>query len=186
MWQLLKMSGESGIAAFGVIMYLEFIFSGIFLGYSTGSSPIISYNYGAGNTDELKNLFKKSLIILLILQTTLTAIAEIFAYQLSGIFVGYDKALHDMTTHGFRLYSLAFLLMGFNIFGSAFYTALNNGVISAIISFSRTCVFQVLCILILPVFFGINGIWSAIGTAEILTLGITTGFLQKTKNFYQY
>lgn len=186
MWQLLRLTGQSGVAAFGVIMYLEFIFSGIFLGYSTGSSPIISYNYGAGNSNELKNLFRKSLIILIILQTTLTAIAEIFAYPLSGIFVGYSSSLHEMTTYGFRLYSLAFLIMGFNIFGSAFYTALNNGVISAIISFSRTCVFQVLCILILPAFFGINGIWSAIGISEILTLAITGSFLYRTKSTYGY
>lgn len=186
MWQLLRVSGESGVAAFAVIMYLEFVFSAIYLGYSTGSSPIVSYNYGAKNTTELKNLFKKSLTIVLVCSFILTSLAESFAYPLSGIFVSYDNLLLDMTVHGFRLYALAFLLMGFNIYASAFYTALNNGIISAVISFSRTCVFQVLTILFLPVFFGLNGIWCAIGVAEVLTIVISISFLIKTRKIYNY
>lgn len=186
MWQLLKICGENGIAAYGVIMYLEFIFSGIFLGYSTGSAPIVSYNYGAKNTKELKNLFCKSLVILAVGGLLLTSLAEGFAYQLSGIFVGYDNTLHSLTSHGFKIYVAAFLLMGFNIYASAFYTALNNGIISAIISFSRTFVFQAATVLILPIFFGINGIWSAIVVSEALALVLSAIFVFSTKDKYKY
>lgn len=186
MWQLLKISGESGIAAFGVIMYLEFIFSGIYLGFATGSAPVVSYNFGALNKPELKNLFAKSLSIIAVLGVSLTLCAEIFAYPLSGIFVGYDNELHDLTSHGFKLYSLAFLIMGFNIYASAFYTALNNGIISAVISFSRTFVFQIASILILPIFFGLDGIWSAIVVSECLTLVLSSVFLIATRKKYEY
>lgn len=186
MWQLLRMAGENGIAAYGVVMYLEFIFSGIDLGFSTGSAPVVSYNFGAKNQTELKNLFTKSLVIISVLGIVLTGLAEIFAYPLSGIFVGYDDSLHNITTHGFKLYALAFLIMGFNIYASAFYTALNNGVISAIISFLRTFVFQVASVLILPIFFGINGIWGAIAASELITLMLSTGFLISTRKRYGY
>lgn len=185
-WQLLRMAGENGIAAYGVVMYLEFIFSGIYLGFSTGSAPIVSYNFGAKNQTELKNLFTKSLIIISVLGITLTGLAETFAYPLSGIFVGYDDNLHNITTHGFKLYALAFLIMGFNIYASAFYTALNNGVSSAIISFLRTFVFQVASVFILPLFFGINGIWGAIVVSELITLMFSTGFLIRTRKRYGY
>lgn len=186
MWQLLRIAGENGIAAYGVVMYLEFIFSGIYLGFSTGSAPVISYNFGAKNCTELKNLFIKSLVIISVLGITLTGLAEIFAYPLSGIFVGYDENLHSITTHGFKLYALAFLVMGFNIYASAFYTALNNGVISAIISFLRTFVFQIASVFILPLFFGINGIWGAIVVSELITLMLSTGFLISTRKKYGY
>lgn len=186
MWQLLRMAGENGIAAYGVVMYLEFIFSGIYLGFSTGSAPVVSYNFGAQNRTELKNLFTKSIIIISVLGITLTGLAETFAYPLSGIFVGYDENLHNTTTHGFKLYALAFLIMGFNIYASAFYTALNNGVISAIISFLRTFVFQVASVLILPLFFGINGIWGAIVVSELITLVLSIGFLISTRKKYGY
>lgn len=186
MWQLLKIAGENGIAAYGVIMYLEFIFSGMYLGFSTGSAPVVSYNFGAKNQTQLKNLFTKSLIIISVLAIALTGLAEIFAYPLSGIFVGYDENLHSTTTHGFKIYALAFLIMGFNIYASVFYTALNNGVISAIISFLRTFVFQVASVLILPLFFGIDGIWGAIVVSELITLALSTGFLISTKKRYGY
>lgn len=186
MWQLLKIAGENGIAAYGVIMYLEFIFSGIYLGFATGSAPLVSYNYGAKNCSELKNFFIKSLVIIGVLGVTLTSCAEIFSYPLSGIFVGYDNELHAMTSHGFKLYALAFLIMGFNIYASSFYTALNNGVLSALISFSRTFVFQVICILILPVFFGINGIWTAIFVSELITVILSSGLLLGTRKKYRY
>lgn len=186
MWQLLRMAGENGIAAYGIVMYLEFIFSGIYLGFSTGSAPVVSYNFGAKNCAELKNLFTKSLVIISVLGVTLTGLAETFAYPLSGIFVGYDDSLHNITTHGFRIYALAFLIMGFNIYASAFYTALNNGVISAIISFLRTFVFQVASVLILPLLFGINGIWGAIVASELIPLILSTGFLISTKKRYGY
>lgn len=186
MWQLLKLAGENGIAAYGVIMYLEFIFSGIYLGFATGSAPIVSYNYGAKNSSELKNLFAKSIVIIGILGISLTSCAEIFAYTLSGIFVGYDNTLHDMTSHGFKLYALAFLIMGFNIYASAFYTALNNGIISAVISFSRTFIFQVASILILPIFFGINGIWISIFASEIMALILSSSLLICTRKRYEY
>lgn len=185
-WQLLRLCGENGVAAYGVIMYLEFIFSGIYLGFSTGSAPIVSYNFGAKNCTELKNLFIKSLVIIFILGITLTGLAEIFAYPLSGVFVGYDNSLHALTAHGFKLYAIAFLIMGFNIFGSAFYTALNNGIISGIISFARTFIFQIIAILTFPVFWGINGIWYSIVFAEILALILTITFLSKIRSRYEY
>ncbi len=185
-WQLLKIAGENGIAAYGVIMYLEFIFSGIYLGFATGSAPIVSYNYGAKNSVQLKNLFAKSLVIIGTLGVVLTSGAEFFANFLSGIFVGYDSELHAMTAHGFKLYALAFVIMGFNIYSSALYTALNNGIISAIISFSRTFVFQIANVLILPIFFGIDGIWIALFASEIMALVLSIGFLVKTRKRYKY
>lgn len=184
--QLMKFAGEDGVAAYGVIMYVNFIFVAIFLGYSIGSAPIISYHYGAGNHEELKNLFKKSLFLIGGFSIVLTLAAEGLSGFLSQIFVGYDKELYEMTHLGFRLFSLSFLFNGFNIFGSAFFTALNNGVVSALISFLRTFALQIIMILLLPVLWGINGIWfSALG-AELLALFITIYFLIIKKKVYHY
>ena len=184
--QLMKLAGENGVAAYGAVMYVNFIFVATFLGYSIGCAPLISYHYGAGNHSELKNLFKKSMSIILIWGIVLFGIAQLLAPVLSKIFVGYNADLYAMTLHGFRVYAIAFLIIGINIFGSSFFTALNNGLISAIISFLRTLVFQIILVLVLPIWFGINGIWSAISVAEALTLVITVTFFISQKNRYHY
>lgn len=184
--QLMKLIGEDGIAAYGVLMYVNFIFLAIFFGYSIGSTPIIGYHYGAENQVELKNLFKKSLVFIGISGILLTAAAELSAVPLSHIFVGYDAELYALTVRGFRLYSLSFLICGFNIFGSSFFTALNNGTVSAAISFMRTLVFQVLTILTLPLLLGVDGIWLSVGFAEILALIVTLVFFVTMNKKYKY
>ena len=160
-YQLLRMMGESGIVAYGIIAHVYFLFVAIFLGYSSGSAPIVSYHYGARNHPELQNLFKKSLRLIAGAGVCLSFLAIILARPLADIFVGYDPNLANIAIYAFRVYALSFLVVGFNIYASAFFTALNNGVISAAISVSRIFVFKSLSILILPIFFGINGIWSA-------------------------
>lgn len=184
--QLMKLAAENGVAAYGVIMYVNFIFMGFFFGYAIGSAPIVGYHYGAQNTFELKNIFRKSILITSIVSVLMTILSVTLAHPLSAIFVSYDAELLDMTTNAMRLYSLSFLLCGFNIFGSAFFTALNNGPVSALISFLRTLVLQVAAILILPVFWGINGIWLAIVVAEGLTLIVTSILLIRYRKRYQY
>lgn len=184
--QLMRIAGENGIAAYGVIMYVNIIFMAIFLGYSLGSAPLVSYHYGAENHLELQNLFRKSMKLLAVSGVILVIWSEIFAGPLAAIFASKDPELLIMTTRGFRLYALAFLVMGFNAWGSAFFTALNNGVISAAISFLRTFVFQIIIILTLPIFFGIDGIWLSIVVAELMSLVVTGIFLFTQKKRYQY
>lgn len=184
--QLLKLAEENGVAAYGVIMYVSFIFMAIFFGYSVGVNPVIGYHYGAGNRKELKNILKKSMIVTLIAAIVMTSAAQLLANPLASLFVGYDKILHDMTVNGFRLYSIVFLLCGFNIFGSAFFTGLNNGKISAMISFLRTLVIQIACIFILPLFLGLNGIWLSVSVAEGLTLFVTVSLLIGYRKRYGY
>ncbi len=185
-FQLMRLAGENGVAAYGVVMYVNFIFMAIFLGYSIGSAPIVGYHYGAQNHAELKNLFKKSLTLVVGAGLVLTAVAELFAGVLVGIFVRYDPELYAMTTHGFRLYALAFLMMGINVWGSAFFTALNNGAVSAAISFLRTLVFQIAAVLLLPLLLGINGIWLAVVVAEGLALLVTIAFFAAQRKRYHY
>ncbi len=185
-FQLLKMAGENGVAAYGVIMYVNFIFVAAFIGYSVGSSPIVSFNYGAGNTKELKSLFKKSMMIILVSGIAMTILGFGLASPLSQIFVGYDKELFEMTKRAFYIYTLSFLITGFNIYGSAFFTALNDGVVSAIISFLRTLLFQVVAVLVLPIFFRLDGIWYAVIMAEMLALMVTVGFLMTKRRKYRY
>lgn len=185
-FQLMKIAGENGIAAYGVIMYVNIIFMAIFLGYSMGSAPIVSYHYGAENNAELKNLFKKSIILLILVGILLVALSELFAKPLVSIFTNYDMELFEMTEHGFRLYAISFLIMGLNVWGSSFFTALNNGVISATISFLRTFAFQMIVLLTLPLIWGLDGIWLAVVVAELLTLIITALFLFLKKGTYQY
>lgn len=184
--QLMRIAGENGVAAYSTIMYVNFIFVAIFLGYSLGSAPIISFHYGAGNHDELKNMRKKSLRLIAVWGIGMTIISHIFALPFARFFVGYDSELLAMTIHGFRIYAFVYLLNGFNIFGSSFFTALNNGMVSATISFLRTLVFEVICILLLPVFFGIDGIWSAVLVAEALALCVTSFFLITKRSRYHY
>ena len=185
-FQLLKMAGENGVAAYGVIMYVNFIFVAAFIGYSVGSSPIVSFNYGAGNIKELKSLFKKSMMIILVAGIVMTILGFVLASPLSQIFVGYDKELFEMTKRAFYIYTLSFLITGFNIYGSAFFTALNDGLVSAIISFLRTLLFQVIAVMVLPIFFELDGIWYAVIMAELLALVVTVGFLVTKKGKYQY
>lgn len=185
-FQLMALSGEDGVAAYGIIMYVNFIFMAIFLGYSVGSAPIVSYHYGAGNHSELKNLFKKSLTLMVSGGILLTLISELLTGPLVGIFASYDPDLFAMTCHGFRLYCLAFLFMGVNVWGSAFFTALNNGGVSAAISFLRSLVFQIAVIQILPTLLGIDGIWLAIVVAELLALIVTILFFVAQRKRYHY
>ncbi|MBE5960887.1 MAG: MATE family efflux transporter [Lachnospiraceae bacterium] len=185
-FQLIRIAAEDGIAAYGVIMYVNFIFMALFIGYSIGVGPIVGYHYGAGNTSELKSLFKKSMVLTSITSFIMTALGTGLSYPLAKMFVGYDAALTDLTANGLFLYSLSFLLCGFNIFGSAFFTALNNGTVSALISFLRTLVIQVVAVMILPIFLGINGIWLAIVAAEAVTFIVTIILFEMNKHRYQY
>ena len=184
--QLMKLAGANGVAAFGTIMYVYFIFIAIFIGYSIGSAPIISYHYGAGNHKELQNLFRKSMILMGVFGVVLVILAELLAAPLSKLFVGYDAELYELTCHAFRFYACSFLVTGFNIFGSAFFTALNNGFISALISFLRTLLFQVAMIYLLPLLFDLDGIWMAVTAAEILSLVVTIVFFIKQRKNYHY
>lgn len=185
-FQLMHYIGEDGVAAYGIIMYVSFIFAAIFIGYSIGSAPVIGYHYGAGNHAELKGLFRKSVCLLTLWNVVLTVLAVLTAQPLAKIFVGYDAGLTALTRHALTLYSLSFLFMGYNIFGSAFFTALGNGIASAAISFLRTLLFQVAAVLLLPLLLGLDGVWLAIVAAEMLALVVTVIFLVKKRNYYHY
>lgn len=180
--QLMKYIGTNGVVAYGIIMYVGFIFVGTYMGYAVGSAPVISYHYGAGNKDELKNLFKRSLTIIIVSSVVMTFIAEIIAGYLAGIFVSYDNNLLELTTEAIRIYAVSYLISGVNIFASSFFTALNNGVIS----FMRMFVFQIVMILLLPVVLGISGIWTAVIAAEVLSVVISVMFLVKNRKKYSY
>ncbi len=184
--QLMKFAGTNGVVAYGIIMYVGFIFSGTYLGYGIGSAPIISYHYGAGNKEELKNLLKSSIKLIAVTSIVMTLLAEVLSKPLSSIFVSYDKELLDMTTKAIRLFSISYIISGFNIFASSFFTALNNGVVSAAISFLRTLLFQIAMIFILPAIWGLNGIWLAVVVAEVLALGVSVLFLIKNRKKYEY
>lgn len=185
-YQLMKYIGEDGVSAYGVIMYINLIFTGVFIGYSIGSAPVVGYNYGSGNTDELKGIFKKSLSLITVSSVVLTGAALLLSSPLSQLFVGYDKGLFNITVHGFSIYSFAFLLMGFNIFGSSFFTALNNGFVSALISFFRTLVFQIAAVIALPLLLGLDGIWMSVVVAELCALAITVTALIVNRKKYKY
>ncbi len=184
--QLGRLAGENGIAAYGVLMYVQFVFIAIFIGYSIGVAPIIGYNYGAQNYAELKSMRKKSFIIMGSLGVVLAAVAFCFAKPLAKIFVSYDAELLALTVRAFKIYAIHFLLCGFNIFASSFFTALNNGGISAAISFLRTLVFQTAAVIIMPIMFGVNGIWWAVVVAEVCAFIISTTFLIIKRKKYNY
>lgn len=185
-FQLMRFAGENGVAAYGVLMYANWIFVAILFGYVTGASPIIGYHYGAQNHDELKNLFKKSMTLMFGAGAVLMGLAILLADVLSGIFVGYDAVLFEMTKRAVLISAFAFLICGINIFGSGFFTALNNGLISAVISFLRTVVFQVAAVMILPIFWEIDGIWWSMVVSELLSFMVTIFCLIKYKNRYHY
>ncbi len=185
-WQLIRYAGEDGIAAYGVIMYVNFIFVAIFVGFSIGTAPIVGYNFGAANHEELKGLLRRSLMILAGFAGVMTLAAVLLARPLAKIFVSYDRALLEMTVRAFRIYSLSFLVCGFNIFGSSFFTALNNGFVSAVISFLRTLVCQTAAVVLLPRALGLDGIWWSVVAAELAALTLTAGFLLIYRKRYHY
>ena len=185
-FQLLAYAGENGVAAYGVLMYVQFIFVAIFVGYAIGSAPIVGYHYGAENHAELRSMLTKSVKLMSAGGVLLTVLAIALAAPLARIFVGYDAELFEMTRHAFCLFAFSFLMAGFNIFTSSFFTALNNGAISAAISFLRTLVFQTLCVLLLPALFGLDGIWWAMTVAEVFALGLSILFLATQRKRYHY
>ncbi|MBE5753682.1 MAG: MATE family efflux transporter, partial [Clostridiales bacterium] len=183
--QLMRFAGVDGVSAYGIIMYASFTFAAIFIGYAIGSAPIVGYNYGAQNHSELKNVFKKSMISTFCFGLIMTALAFTIANALAYVFVGYDEGLRELTAHGFRIYSFSFLICGVNIFASSFFTALGNGFVSAIISSSRI-LFQMITVLILPIFFMLEGIWVAVTLAEILAAVLACVFLFANRKKYNY
>lgn len=185
-FQLMHLIGEDGVSAYGVLMYVQFIFVAIFIGYSIGCAPVVSFHFGAQNHSELKSLLRKSTLLMASGGILLTIAARLLAAPLARLFVGYDAGLFELTSHAFRLFSWSFLLAGFNIFASGFFTALNNGAISAAISFLRTLVFQTASVLILPLLLGVDGIWWAITVAEIFAFLISLMFLYLKRNKYHY
>ncbi len=184
--RLMAIAGQNGVAAYGVIMYINFVFIALFLGYSIGIAPVVSFHYGARNRPELKNLLRKSLVILVVTSAGITALSLLSAVPLSRVFVGYDPDLLALTVRAFRLYALSFLVVGFNLFGSGFFTALNNGPVSAAISFLRTFVFQIAAVLALPLLLDTDGIWLAVPLSELLCLGVTAAFLVGLRKKYGY
>ena len=185
-FQLMRLAGEDGVSAYGVLMYVQFIFISIYIGYSIGCAPVVSYHFGAQNHGELKNLLGKSVLLMGCTGVVLTALAMALADPLSRLFVGYDAGLFALTSHAFRLFAWSFLLAGFNIYASGFFTALNNGGISAAISFLRTLVFQSASVLILPIFLDVDGIWWAITVAEVFAFLISVTFLLAKRGKYHY
>lgn len=184
--QLMKYAGEDGVAAYGVLMYAGFIFVAIFIGYAIGSSPIVSYHYGAGNKPELHNMFGKGLVLMVAGGVVLVSLGQIFAVPLVALFTSYDAQLMEMTLWGSRICLFSFIFAGINIWGSSFFTALNNGLVSALISFLRTLVFQVAAILVLPLIFGLTGIWFAMVSADLLAAVVTVMFLVRLRRRYGY
>ncbi|HIR47232.1 MAG TPA: MATE family efflux transporter [Candidatus Caccousia avicola] len=184
--QLLRYAGQDGVASYGVLMYVMLVFQSIFIGYSIGVAPVVSYQYGAKNSVELQGLRQKSLRVIGAAAVLMFAVALLSAEPLSRIFVGYDAALLDLTLHAFSIYSFSFLFAGFSIFASAFFTALNDGLTSAVISFVRTLVFQVVCVLVFPLIWGVDGIWLAIVGAEMLAVAVSAGFLVIKRKKYGY
>lgn len=184
--RLMALMGSDGVVAYGVVMYVTYIVTGVFMGYATGIAPVFSYNLGSENTEENKGLFKRSLVFLSVSAVALVAFVMIFAKQLAAIFVSYDAGLMALTTEAIRLYNISFLVCGFNIFAASFFAALNNGAVSSVLSLTRTLVFQLGCLYILPAVIGNNGIWLSATIAEILALGIAVYFTMKNRVKYRY
>ena len=185
-FQLLKYIGEDGISAYGVLMYVQFVFIAVDIGYSIGCAPIVGFHFGAQNHAELKNMLGKSVKLMCGAGVVMAVLAQVLAAPLARLFVGYDEVLYTLTCHAFRLFSFAFLFAGFNIFASSFFTALNNGLISAVISFLRTLVLQTSSVILLPLIFGVDGIWYAITAAEIFATTISVIFLFAKRKKYHY
>lgn len=184
--QLLKFAGEDGVAAYGVMMYVSMIFSAAFIGYSIGTAPVVGYHDGARNFPELKSLLRKSLVVIGVFGVCMVVSAELLSARLARMFVGYDAALMELTASGFQIFALSFIFMGFAIYGSSFFTALNDGLTSAVISFLRTLVFQVAAVLLLPAIWDIDGIWMSIVAAEFMAFVLTAIFLAAKRRKYHY
>lgn len=184
--QLLKYAGENGVAAYGVLMYISMIVTSIFNGYSSGIVPVIGYHYGARNHDELKSLLKKSVIVVGLFSTSIFTLSELLAYPIAKVYVGYDEELMRITTQAFFVYSFAFLFMGMAVFASSFFTALNNGTVSAMVAFLRTLVFETTAIILLPIVFGVDGIWGSIVLAELMAAVVGAGFIYRMRRRYCY
>jgi len=184
--QLMKLIGSDGVVAYGVVMYVNYIVSGVYMGYSTGIAPVFSFNLGAKNHTEIKGLFRKSLVVLSVSSVVLTILVMLCARVLASIFVSYDVGLMDLTTTAIKLYTLSFLICGFNLFSAAFFAALNNGVVSSALSLTRTLVFQLSAVFILPMLIGNNGIWLSVVLAEILSVITAIIFLKVNSKKYQY
>ncbi len=184
--QLIQYAGENGVAAYGTLMYVNFIFISVFIGYATGVAPVISFHYGADNSGEVKGLRKRSTVIILIVSVLMFAASEFLAAPLAKIFVGYDKDLLEMTEHAFGIYAFSFLFAGFAIFGSSFFTALNDGLTSALISFLRTLLFQSAAVMLMPLVWELDGIWYSAVAAEIMAVAATIVFLLIKRKKYPY
>lgn len=184
--QLLRYAGEDGIAAYGVLMYVSMIFQAMFIGYAVGTAPVVSYHYGAGHPAELRSLLRKSGAVVLVFAGAMFAAARLLAGPLSRAFVGYDAALLALTERAFSIFSFSFLFSGVAIFGSSFFTALNNGAVSAGISFLRTLVFQILCVLLFPLVWQVDGIWASIVAAEVMAALVTLVLLRLQRPRYRY
>ncbi len=184
--QLLRYAGEDGVASYGVLMYVNLVFQSIFIGYSVGVSPVVSFHYGAGNKPELHSLLRKSGLVIAASSVLMFLSAAFSAGPLAAIFVGYDETLYALTTHAFSIYSFSFLFAGFAVFGSAFFTALNDGLTSALISFLRTLVFQIAAVLIFPILWDVDGIWISIVAAEVMAVAAAAFFLVLKQKKYGY
>ena len=184
--QLMKYIGENGVSAYGVLMYVGFIFGSVFIGYNMGISQVIAYKYGAGDKAELRSLLRKSCALIAVAGLLITAVIEAFAPQISSVFVGYFPELRDLTTYAMRIYMISFLICGFNMFASAWFTALNNGPVSAVISFTRTLIFELGCMFLLPLILGIDGIWLAVNVAEVLALVLSAALVFTLRKRYGY
>ena len=184
--QLMALTGENGVAVYGVIMYVTMVFAAVFMGYDMGSAPLMSYQYGAKNHTEMRSLLRKSLVFTAIGGVAMFALGQVGARPIANVFVSYDAELNALTQHGFQLYAIAYLLMGFSMYGSSFFTALNNGVVSAIISFLRTLVFEVGSVLLLPLWLGLDGVWLSVTVAEVAALIVTVLFMWFLGPHYGY
>ncbi|MDO4467976.1 MAG: MATE family efflux transporter [Bacillota bacterium] len=185
-WRLIHLIGEDGVAAYGVIQYIVYIFAAFYYGYTVGVSSLVSYNFGAQNFAELKNLYRKSLVCMIVTGIGILLVNMIFADFFSRVFVGYDASLYELTRWALKCYSFAFIVYGINVFGSSFFTALNDGIVSGILSFTRLFIFEIGCVFILPLFFGVDGIWFSKLVSEILGLIITLCAFTKYKKKYHY
>lgn len=184
--QFLKYVGENGVAAYGVLMYVNMVFSAVYFGYANGVAPVIGYNYGAQDHYELKSLLKKSTLIVGCFSVAIFILSEVLAYPIAKAYVGYDMELMNITLNGFFIYSFAFLFMGVGVFASAFFTALNNGRISALIALLRTLIFEISAVMFLPLLFGVNGIWGSVVIAEMMAAVVGIVFIYKLRKIYGY
>ena len=183
--QLMRLIGEEGVAVYGILMYIGFVYASVFIGFNLAIAPVISYNYGAQNHEELKRLLRKSLILLFVAGSILTLLSEVLSGPMAGIFVGYDVELKALTAHAIRLYMLSFMICGINMFVSAYFTALNNGLVSALAAFARTLVFELGAVFVLPLFMGLDGVWLAVDLADVLALIMSAILLSAAKGSFR-